>query len=259
MTNYQKMLANLKDETGKAYQTIEKLTNQIKELETKNANQAAEIEYMKYGNSSGSGSGGDSGGSIDPSSYRAGDFIGYTGQYYNDSWGQSPVGNWYSGEQGAVRISSFSGEPYGDNSQTGEYSVHIETPDGGHLGWIRPDQMFDTGGYTGDWDNGINAAKNGKLAFLHQKELVLNETDTANILNAVNMIRAMTAGLKSGALNSALSSINSFSGMNSQSSQDLEQNIHIDANFPNVKDASEIEQAILSLADQATQYIHKIR
>lgn len=259
LTNYQKMLANLKDETGKAYQTIEKLTNQIKELETKNANQAAEIEYMKYGNSSGSGSGGDSGSSIDPSSYRAGDFIGYTGQYYNDSWGQSPVGNWYSGEQGAVRISSFSGEPYGDNSQTGEYSVHIETPDGGHLGWIRPDQMFDTGGYTGDWDNGINEAKNGKLAFLHQKELVLNETDTANILNAVNMIREMTNGLKSGALNSALSSINSFNGMNSQSSQDLEQNIHIDANFPNVKDASEIEQAILSLADQATQYIHKIR
>lgn len=259
LTNYQKMLANLKDETSKAYQTIEKLTNQIKELETKNANQAAEIEYMKYGGSSGSGGSGGEGGSIDPSSYRAGDFIGYTGQYYNDSWGQSPVGNWYSGEQGAVRISSFSGEPYGDNSQTGEYSVHIETPDGGHLGWIRPDQMFDTGGYTGDWDNGINEAKNGKLAFLHQKELVLNETDTANILNAVNMIRAMTDGLKSGALSSALSSINSFSGMNSQSSQDLEQNIHIDANFPNVKDASEIEQAILSLADQATQYIHKIR
>ena len=119
--------------------------------------------------------------------------------------------------------------------------------------------MFDTGGYTGNWDNGINEAKNGKLAFLHQKELVLNETDTANILNAVNMIREMTNGLKSGALNSALSSINSFSGMNSQSPQDLEQNIHIDANFPNVKDASEIEQAILSLADQATQYIHKIR
>lgn len=259
LTHYQDMLANLKDKTSEAYKTIEKLTNQIRELETKNANQAAEIEYMKYGNSSGSGSGGEGGGSIDPSSYRAGDFIGYTGEYYNDSWGQSPVGNWYSGEQGAVRISSFSGEPYGDNSQTGEYSVHIETPDGGHLGWIRPDQMFDTGGYTGDWDNGINAAKNGKLAFLHQKELVLNETDTANILNAVNMIREMTNGLKSGALNSALSSINSFSGMNSQSPQDLEQNIHIDANFPNVKDASEIEQAILSLADQATQYIHKIR
>lgn len=210
--------------------------------------------------SSGSGGSGGEGGSTDPSSYRAGDSIGYTGQYYNDSYGDDPVGSWYSGEQGAVRISSFSGEPYGHPyGEVGEYSVHIETPNGGHLGWIRPDQMFDTGGYTGDWDNGINEAKNGKLAFLHQKELVLNETDTANILNAVNMIRAMTDGLKSGALSSALSSINSFSGMNSQSSQDLEQNIHIDANFPNVKDASEIEQAILSLADQATQYIHKIR
>lgn len=127
---------------------------------------------------------------------------------------------------------------------------------------INPDSDiwgYDTGGYTGSWSDNTGFYKNGKMALLHQKEIVLNETDTQNLLNAVNMIRAMTDGLKTGALNSALSSINSFNGMNSQSSQDLEQNIHIDANFPNVKDASEIEQAILSLADQATQYIHKIR
>ena len=260
LLSYKARIAEVEQKSKEYYETMIALRQKLNDLYNKDS--AASGPAGPAGGSSGSsgsGSGGDGGSSIDPSSYRAGDFIGYTGQYYNDSWGQSPVGNWYSGEQGAVRISSFSGEPYGDNSQTGEYSVHIETPDGGHLGWIRPDQMFDTGGYTGDWDNGITEAKNGKLAFLHQKELVLNETDTANILNAVNMIRAMTDGLKSGALSSALSNINSFSGMNSQSSQDLEQNIHIDANFPNVKDASEIEQAILSLADQATQYIHKIR
>lgn len=259
LLKYKARIAEVEAESKKYYETMIALQQKLNDLYNK---ESAASGPAGSADASGSGSGGSGegeGGSIDPSSYRAGDFIGYTGEYYNDSWGQSPVGNWYSGEQGAVRISDFSGEPYGYNSQTGEYSVHIETPDGGHLGWIRPDQMFDTGGYTGNWDNGITEAKNGKLAFLHQKELVLNETDTANILNAVNMIRAMTAGLKSGALNSVLSSINSFSGMNSQSSQDLEQNIHIDANFPNVKDASEIEQAILSLADQATQYVHKIR
>lgn len=36
---------------------------------------------------------------------------------------------------------------------------------------------FDTGGYTGDW-NSIE----GKLALLHEKELVLNKEDTDNIL-----------------------------------------------------------------------------
>lgn len=257
LLSYKARIAEVEQKSKEYYEMMLAYQRELNSIYNKDS--AASGPAGSADGSSGSGGSGGEGGSIDPSSYRAGDFIGYTGQYYNDSWGQSPVGNWYSGEQGAVRISSFSGEPYGDNSQTGEYSVHIETPDGGHLGWIRPDQMFDTGGYTGDWDNGINEAKNGKLAFLHQKELVLNETDTENILNAVNMIRAMTDGLKSGALSSALSSINSFSGMNSQSSQDLEQNIHIDANFPNVKDASEIEQAILSLADQATQYIHKIR
>lgn len=259
LLKYKARIAEVEAESKKYYETMIALQQKLNDLHNKDSAASGPAGSADASGSGSGGSGEGGGGSIDPSSYRAGDFIGYTGEYYNDSWGQSPVGDWYSGEQGAVRISDFSGEPYGYNSQTGEYSVHIETPDGGHLGWIRPDQMFDTGGYTGDWDSGITEAKNGKLAFLHQKELVLNETDTANILNAVNMIRAMTAGLKSGALNSVLSSINSFSGMNSQSSQDLEQNIHIDANFPNVKDASEIEQAILSLADQATQYVHKIR
>jgi len=31
---------------------------------------------------------------------------------------------------------------------------------------------YDTGGYTGEWSN------DGRLAFLHQKELVLNAEDT---------------------------------------------------------------------------------
>jgi hypothetical protein len=37
---------------------------------------------------------------------------------------------------------------------------------------------YDTGGYTGDFSD-------EKLAFLHQKELVLNQDDTSNILSAV--------------------------------------------------------------------------
>jgi len=41
---------------------------------------------------------------------------------------------------------------------------------------------FQEGGYTGDFSG-------GRLAVLHKKELVLNEEDTSNILNAVQMMR----------------------------------------------------------------------
>lgn len=43
---------------------------------------------------------------------------------------------------------------------------------------------FDTGGYTGNWNG-----SDGKLAMVHQKELVLNETDTSNILAAINALK----------------------------------------------------------------------
>lgn len=43
---------------------------------------------------------------------------------------------------------------------------------------------FDTGGYTGNW-----SGSDGKLAMVHQKELVLNETDTSNILAAINALK----------------------------------------------------------------------
>ena len=38
---------------------------------------------------------------------------------------------------------------------------------------------FDTGGYTGSW------GPEGRLAMLHQKEIVLNAQDTENLLSAV--------------------------------------------------------------------------
>jgi len=46
---------------------------------------------------------------------------------------------------------------------------------------------FDTGGYTGDWNT-----KNGKLAVLHEKELVLNKDDTENMLKILEFSRTMS-------------------------------------------------------------------
>jgi hypothetical protein len=47
-------------------------------------------------------------------------------------------------------------------------------------------KTFDTGGYTGEFND-------AKLAFLHEKELVLNQEDTENILAAVTAIRSIGA------------------------------------------------------------------
>jgi hypothetical protein len=49
---------------------------------------------------------------------------------------------------------------------------------------------FDTGGYTGEW------GANGRLAMLHEKELVLNKTDTKNILDAVSIVREIGESIK---------------------------------------------------------------
>jgi hypothetical protein len=46
------------------------------------------------------------------------------------------------------------------------------------VGWIRVSDItgYDTGGYTGEW------GPEGRLAMLHQKEIVLNARDTENML-----------------------------------------------------------------------------
>ena len=48
---------------------------------------------------------------------------------------------------------------------------------------------FDTGGYTGSW------GPEGKVAMLHEKEIVLNKTDTKNLLSAVEVLRGMSSSI----------------------------------------------------------------
>jgi hypothetical protein len=113
---------------------------------------------------------------------------------------------------------------------------------------------FDSGGYTGEW------GRNGALAMLHEKELVLNQADTANILAAVDIVRQLSGiiGSLSGFMtDNALQSLNGgiaakLSNEYSRN-QPLEQSVHIEANFPNVTDRNEIQEAIdnlISLAEQ---------
>ena len=114
---------------------------------------------------------------------------------------------------------------------------------------------FDTGGYTGSWNN-----KNGKLAMLHQKEIVLNKQDTANFLQAVKLTRMFAQDLgkyKTGLVDkiAAISNNNKMINTNNSiQSQALQQDININATFPNVSSSSEIEKAFQQLSAKATQY-----
>lgn len=113
----------------------------------------------------------------------------------------------------------------------------------GNPNLIYPGEVIrlDTGGYTGEWNSA-----DGKLAMLHQKELVLNAQDTENILSAVSMMRNMLSNIGSQGLGQIQSSGNA-----------LEQNVHIEASFPNVSSTYEIEAALNNLVNAATQHIHK--
>lgn len=105
---------------------------------------------------------------------------------------------------------------------------------------------FNTGGYTGTW-----AGEAGRLALLHQKELVLNAEDTKNILNAVQVLRTID-----GSVLQRLASMNGTIGApksNLDTAEAIEQNVHIDAQFPNVTNSHEIENAFNNLINIASQ------
>ena len=109
---------------------------------------------------------------------------------------------------------------------------------------------YDTGGYTGAWVNGDSV---GKLAVLHQKELVLDKTDTENVLAAVDIAKI--------AINAITSHLGQFNtgAMNSISNSNTEQQITINADFPNVSSATEIQEAFKQMANLAEQRAHRTR
>ena len=118
---------------------------------------------------------------------------------------------------------------------------------------------FDTGGYTGDWTNSTADKKDGKLAILHEKELVLNAEDTKNILATVDTVRSISDSLRGQALetaNSYTSDLDTAAPIITQPiTQSIQQDVHIDATFPNVTDHNEIELAMNNLMNTASQKV----
>ena len=110
---------------------------------------------------------------------------------------------------------------------------------------------FRTGGYTGEW------GPEGKLAFLHQKELILNKDDTANFLAAIQIVRGIVDFIDQQA-HWASAGIGLMSATGVQDyNQTLEQMVEIKAEFPNATNHSEIEEAFHNLMNTASQYANR--
>lgn len=122
--------------------------------------------------------------------------------------------------------------------------------------------MFDTGGYTGDW------GKDGKIAMLHEKELVLNKDDTANMLDAVSAVRdissigdSVASNVENGVSNLVSNSLDlpssDLSGNIDNSDSSTNNNTFEITMNVNGGDVEEIKEAIFSLPTLASQYLSK--
>ena len=224
-----------------ARQAYEKYIQKMKEAE-----QAANKNTSSNGGS-GTSTGGSSGGSSAPAPNpnrmpSVGQTVTYTGgYYYGDSYGGGGRGSRGPGKKVKVTIVKTDGRPY---------PIHVQSNDSAY-GWLKKEQLsgYDTGGYTGAW------GKDGKLAMLHEKELVLNKEDTKNLLNTVEIMRNITNALGSSILKQM--SGMSAGGFGISGGEIIEQDVHIEASFPNVTNSNEIENALNNLVNAAAQRVNK--
>ena len=110
---------------------------------------------------------------------------------------------------------------------------------------------MDTGGYTGSWGT------EGKLAMLHQKELVLNADDTQNFLTSLDVLHEIIKMIDLQAINSRVGGFLQIPNMNFAPNEILDQQVHIEASFPGVTDRNEIEEAFKTLVNRASQFANR--
>lgn len=165
---------------------------------------------------------------------------------------------WKNETQGGEQFKDYTqGSNVGEWAQ-GRYDTQDKWNDA--LDKLEKNYGLATGGYTGTFED-------AKLAFLHEKELVLNKEDTENILAAVQAVRTIGSDLfksieKSldgnvvAAMNLMGQRLNPVSTMPTEGT--IEQTVHIDkVEFPNVTSRSEIEEAFVSLTNDAAQWARR--
>ena len=168
-----------------------------------------------------------------------------SGVYTGDSYGEGGSGS--SGLGKSVYITKI----VKGNGRTRLYHISTGKKLGsGDLGWVSKDQLsgYDTGGYTGEW------GPEGRLALLHQKEIVLNARDTENMLAMTQMVRDIARQID---LTAVPTSQSLAPAAITDAYRDIQQNVTIHAEFPDATNAQEIEEAFRTLTLQASQYLNR--
>ena len=150
--------------------------------------------------------------------------------------------------------------PYIDEIRKNKYMQQGFKERMGDYGWNKfikyaNIQELQSGGYTGEWGT------DGRLAVLHEKELVLNKDDTSNVLQAVNIIRSIASTLGSLSNNRTLQMMSGLSASAAAwelaKEMIIEQKVDITAEFPNATDKDEIMEAFDNLINLASQHAYK--
>ena len=254
MAYYRDKITEANNEMSMYQQKVNELGSKLEQAEREKADMRAEIQRMQDAEAArqqaANGGGGANGQANSAMAWGIAQAI----------WTYGEKSGWGNGKTRSTKLK----EAYGDAFAREVQNIINSNIHSGKL--VNYDSMkyssysligYDTGGYTGTWGDKTFDDKNGKLAVLHQKELILNATDTENILATVSAVRDLVAGLKTQALN-GLSTAFAIGGMTTkETAQDINQNVHITAEFPNVSSSSEIENALLNLNERAIQYAFK--
>ena len=270
LDNEIKAVANLTGEYAKLRDTIQEIiTKYGLMIETINGNEENEYNSTEDGSNGGSsGNSNSNGGSSDgSSSSSSGDsssgegstaatvtpatatvfYKGRKVKVNNDATTFSALSqnktmdDWVPGEQFQAYSTSGDEVLIGDPKRAGTYT-----------GWVNASDLtaLNTGGYTGEW------GPYGKLAMLHEKELILNPSDTANFLSSMEVLERILQIIDLQSASSQLGGILSSPGVRDTGSV-IEQSIHIEASFPAAQNRNEIEEAFNNMFNKASQYANR--
>ena len=149
-------------------------------------------------------------------------------------------------------------ERYKAEGVTNDLTEYVESIDRNAGEYFDPDEVrrliatFASGGYTGSW------GPSGRLAVLHEKELILNANDTLHFLQAAEILRGVSEAIDLQAMANQIM-LNPYAGAltSTLADQTLQQQVTIEANFPGVTDRFEIEEAFNNLINTASQYANR--
>ena len=158
---------------------------------------------------------------------------------YMDGW-LKINGKYYHFDEDGWLDTDFNGQDWHDDFPDEENKSAV---------WRR----YAKGGYTGNQGlKGVDTIP----AMLAPGEYVLNHDDTTKILSAVQLLRGLSSGALAAAANAITKLANGSIPQTRQTEQiPVQQDVHIEASFPNVSVASEIEDALNNLVNETIQLI----